>query len=145
MATGKINKRAVDALGPGVKDAYIWDATVKGFALKVTPRGTKTYLFEYKDRFRKTRRVTIGHHGVLTADQARERAKTLAAEVELGGDPASDRTKHRAALTVSQLADNWLSDHVETRRKAKTLEDYPSCLSSSSRVMRYCSGRGGGE
>ena len=75
MATGKINKRAVDARGPGVKDTYIWDATVKGFALKVTPRGTKTYLFEYKDSSRKTRRVTIGHHGVLTADQARERAK----------------------------------------------------------------------
>ena len=124
MATGKINKRAVDALGPGVKDTYIWDATVKGFALKVTPRGTKTYLFEYKDSSRKTRRVTIGHHGVLTADQARERAKTLAAEVELGGDPASDRTKHRAALTVSQLAESWLSDHVGARRKAKTLHDY---------------------
>ena len=124
MATGKINKRSIDALSPGVKDAYLWDFTVKGFALKVTPRGTKTYLFEYKDRSRKTRRVTIGHHGVLTADQARERAKTLAAEVELGGDPASDRTKHRAALTVAQLAEKWLSDHVETRRKAKTLEDY---------------------
>ena len=124
MATGKINKRAVDALGPGVKDTYIWDATVKGFALKVTPRGTKTYLFEYKDSSRKTRRVTIGHHGVLTADQARERAKTLAAEVELGGDTASHRTKRRAALTVSQLADSWLSDHVAARRKATTLHDY---------------------
>ena len=124
MATGKINKRAVDALGPGVKDTYIWDATVKGFALKVTPRGTKTYLFEYKDSSRKTRRVTIGHHGSITADQARERAKTLAAEVELGGDPASDRTRRRTALTVSQLAESWLSDHVEARRKAKTLHDY---------------------
>ena len=99
MATGKINKRSIDALSPGDKDAYLWDSTVKGFALKVTPRDTKTYLFEYKDRSRKTRRVTIGHHGVLTADQARERAKTLAAEVELGGD-------------------------IEARRKAKTLHDY---------------------
>jgi integrase len=124
MATGKINKRAVDALGPGAKDAYLWDATVKGFALKVTPRGTKTYLFEYKDRSRKTRRVTIGHHGVITADQAREKAKTLAAEVELGGDPASDRKKHRSAPTVSDLSDLWLSDHVSARRKAKTLHDY---------------------
>ncbi len=124
MATGKINKRAVDALGPGVKDTYIWDATVKGFALKVTPRSTKTYLFEYKDSSRKTRRVTIGHHGVITADQARERAKTLAAEVELGGDPASDRTEHRTAPTVSELAGQWLTDHVQARRKAKTLLDY---------------------
>jgi integrase len=124
MATGKINKRSIDALSPGDKDAYLWDSTVKGFALKVTPRGTKTYLFEYKNRSRTTRRKTIGRHGVLTADQARERAKMLAAEVELGGDPASDHTKHRAALTVAQLADEWLSDHVKTRRKAKTLGDY---------------------
>jgi integrase len=129
MATGKINKRAVDAFGPGVKDAYIWDATVKGFALKVTPHGTKTYLFEYKDSSRKTRRVTIGHHGVLTADQARVRARALDAAVELGGDPASDRTKQRAALTVSELANCWLSDHVAVRRKAKTLRDYQGWVS----------------
>jgi integrase len=124
MATGKINKRTVDTLSSGAKDSYLWDAAIKGFALKITPRGTKTYLFEYKDRSRKTRRVTIGHHGVITADQAREKAKTLAAEVELGGDPASDRTKHRAELSVSELASRWLSDHVAARRKAKTLHDY---------------------
>jgi integrase len=128
MATGKINKRTVDALTPGPKDAYIWDVPIKGFALKVTPRGTRTYLFEYKDRSRKTRRVTIGHHGIITAEQAREKAKALAAEVELGGDPAADRTGHRTASTVSALADQWLSDHVETRRKSKTLRDYRGWL-----------------
>jgi integrase len=128
MATGKVSKRSVDAFGPGDKDAYLWDAVIKGFALKVTPPGTKTYLFEYKDRSRKTRRVTIGRHGVITADQAREKAGTLAAEVSLGGDPASAKTKHRAASTVSELADQWLSDHVEARRKAKTLSDYRGWL-----------------
>jgi integrase len=128
MATGKINKSTADKLSPGLKDAYVWDTAIKGFSLKITPPGTKTYLFEYKDRSRKTRRVTIGHHGVITAEQARERAKTLAAEVELGGDPASDKASHRTALRVSELADRWLSEHVKARRKPKTLHDYRGWL-----------------
>jgi integrase len=128
MATGKISKRTVDAAKPDAKDTYVWDVAIKGFALKVTPPGTKTYLFEYKDRSRKTRRVTIGHHGVITAEQARERAKALAAEVELGGNPAADRTGHRAALRVSELADRWMSEHVKVRRKPKTARDYRGWL-----------------
>ena len=95
MAIGKINKRTVDATNPATKDTYVWDLAIKGFALKVTPPGTKTYLFEYKDRSRKTRRVTIGRHGVITAEQARDRAKTIAADVELGGDPAAERSRVR--------------------------------------------------
>jgi len=55
MTTAKINKRAVDAQKPASKDQYLWDSLTKGFALKTTPRGTKTYLFEYKDKSRKTR------------------------------------------------------------------------------------------
>ncbi len=128
MATGKISKRTVDAITPAPKDTYVWDTTIKGFALKVTPPGTKTYLFEYKDRSRKTRRVTIGHHGVITAEQARDKAKTLAAEVELGGDPAADKSSHRAAPRVSELADRWISEHVKARRKQKTSHDYRGWL-----------------
>ena len=77
VATGKITKRSADTLRPTNKDCYLWDSAIKGFALKVTPRGTKTYLYEYKDNSRKTRRVTIGHHGTITADQARNRAGLL--------------------------------------------------------------------
>ncbi len=128
MATGKISKRSADALSPAAKDAYLWDSMVKGFALKVTPRGTKTYFFEYKDRHRKTRRVTIGHHGVITAEQARDKAKVLAAEVELGGDPAAERSDQKAAPTVSTLAKQWLDEHVSARRKSKTLRDYRGWL-----------------
>jgi integrase len=128
MATGKISKRTADALTPAPKDAYLWDGMVKGFALKVTPRGTKTYLFEYKDDHRKTRRVTIGHHGVITAEQARDKAKALAAEVELGGNPAAERSDRKSAATVSSLAEQWIEEHVAARRKAKTLHDYRGWL-----------------
>ena len=35
MATGKIGKRTVDALIPSIKDTYVWDIAIKGFAVKV--------------------------------------------------------------------------------------------------------------
>jgi hypothetical protein len=33
---GKITKRTVDAIESGEKDVFLWDADLKGFALKVT-------------------------------------------------------------------------------------------------------------
>ena len=128
MATGKITKRAVDALTAGDKDTYLWDSAIKGFALKVTPRGTKTYLYEYKDDLRKTRRVTIGHHGVITAEQARTKAGKIAADVELGGDPAANHSRHKSAPTVASLAEQWMQDHIAVRRKPKTINDYRGWL-----------------
>ena len=42
MATGKITKTAVESVAlpaPG-KRAYLWDATLKGFGVMVTDKGT---------------------------------------------------------------------------------------------------------
>ena len=42
---GKITKRDVDALAPGDRDAFLWEAgdgAIKGFGVKVTPQGKKT-------------------------------------------------------------------------------------------------------
>ena len=122
MATGKITKRSVDGVKPGPRDAYLWDSEIKGFALKVTPPGTRTYLFEYKAARRRTRRVTIGHHGKITPDQARKRAVQLAAEVELGSDPAAVIATKRQAPTVRELAEEWMADHVQSKRKTQNSE-----------------------
>lgn len=64
----KLTKRVVDEAKPGVNDLLIWDTQLKGFGLKVTPTGTKTYLYQYRigGRAGKTRRVTIGKHGSST-------------------------------------------------------------------------------
>ena len=70
----KITKRTVDAARPGKSDLFIWDEDVTGFGLKVTPKGKKFYLLEYRMGVRQ-RRYTIGRHGApLTPDVARELA-----------------------------------------------------------------------
>ena len=67
MATGKITKRSVEGLTIAErKEVYLWDSDLKGFGVKITPKGKRVYLIQYKTRLGKTRtrRVTIGQHGV---------------------------------------------------------------------------------
>lgn len=97
MAKAPITKRTVDSAKPGATEYVVWDdggkETIKGFGLKVTPAGSKVYIFQYRlarpGLADKTapRKYTIGRHGNLAPDQARSRAKQLAAMVEQGVDP----------------------------------------------------------
>lgn len=92
MATGKITNTAVEGVArPSIgKRAYLWDATLKGFGVMVTDKGTRSYLVQYRigGRGNPTRRVKIGHHGSpWTADTARKRAAELLEQVRREVDP----------------------------------------------------------
>ena len=125
MATGRISKRSVDALKPGERDVYLWDRELPGFGLKVTPASGRTYLVQYRVAGRKgrTRRVTIGRHGPLTPEQARQEAKRILGEVAAGQDPAEDRTRARQAITVAELCELYLSEGVATKKASTVAMD----------------------
>lgn len=130
MATGTITKRAVDGIKPSGADQYLWDDALPGFGLKVTPGGARVYLLKYRMGGREsvTRRYTIGKHGPLTPDQARNRARELAAMVAHGIDPrqieldaiaaadeakreAETKTKLEGELTFEKVAGRWLEHY----------------------------------
>ncbi|PQZ79474.1 MULTISPECIES: site-specific integrase [unclassified Brevundimonas] len=120
MATLKLTKTSVEAVSPGVKDIYCWDAQLSRFGLRVTPSGSRIYLIQYRSRAvagepPKTRRITIGHHGKpWTVDQARSEAKRLLAQVDLAGDPfaarEADRFARRAAIDAAEVEALRLAD-----------------------------------
>lgn len=74
-----LTKRVIDAIAADpARDVFHWDGgngAVKGFGLRVRKSGRKTFVFQYDDAGGKTRRVTIGHFGALTVEQAREAAR----------------------------------------------------------------------
>ena len=121
-----ISKRTVDAAKPGAKDTYVWDQELKGFGLKVTPAGRKVYLVQYRLGGRKgrTRRVTIGAHGILTADEARSRAKKLLGEVAAGRDPAALVDETRSSNGLGELLAKFLEEHGEDKLKESTATEY---------------------
>ena len=83
----KITKQAVESLNPGTKDRFLWDTELPMFGCKITPKGRRVYLLQYRIKGRSSR-YTIGIHGVWTDREARKIAKRLLHDIALGRDPA---------------------------------------------------------
>ncbi|MCH2520215.1 MAG: Arm DNA-binding domain-containing protein, partial [Dehalococcoidia bacterium] len=64
----KLTKRVIDELKPMEKDQFYWDTGITGLALKVTPKGKKTFLVQYRPggRGTPTRKMFIGPFGEVT-------------------------------------------------------------------------------
>ncbi|TWB19221.1 site-specific integrase [Nitrospirillum bahiense] len=123
----KITKKLVDQVQPGHVDIVIFDTVLKGFLLKVTPKGTKTYLVRYRMGGRATplQKFTIGRHGSpWTPETARTEAERLLGRVRLGGNPVEEkRARLVQAFTVADLADRYLLQHAGTKNKPSTVAE----------------------
>lgn len=118
MAALKISKRGVDAAKvPQDRDAYYWDTDCKGFGLRVTPKGVRSFVFQYRLKSRPARRLTIGKYGNLTPEQARTIAEAHSFSVAQGFDPVeAEKKRARAAITlefesyVARFVDGYLKE-----------------------------------
>lgn len=121
MPSMKITKRAIDAAPvPAANDALYWDCDPQGpqgFGLRVTPRGVKSFIFQYRLKGRAARRVTLGRYGNLTQEQARNLAREHSHAVAAGRDPVeAQRKQARDARNlgfegyVDRFVDGYLKD-----------------------------------
>lgn len=116
----KITKRIVEAMKPGLRDAFLWDTDIPGFGCKVTPKGARIYLLQYS-RGGRARRFTIGRHGAeFTADEARRKAGSLRGMVADGKDPATAKAEEKGAPTLAVFADRYLAEHADVKKKASS-------------------------
>lgn len=107
----KITKRTVDALKPRPKDDFfVWDLELRGFGVRVKPRGTKTFVIQYRNLEGRTRRYVLGQYGALTVVRARELAKVKLASVIEGADPSAERRAVREGLTIAEVCDWYLKE-----------------------------------
>src|SRR5688572_8986295 len=107
----KLTKRTIDAAHPkAFGDVFIWDDELPAYGLRVKPSGSKAFLLQYRNRNGRSRRVTLGRYGIVTADQARDLARNALSEVAKGGDPAAVRAADRDALTVAELCRRYLDE-----------------------------------
>lgn len=117
----KITKRVVDAASPKERDSFVWDSEAKGFGLKVTPKGRKVYVVQYRMLGQSTKRYTIGKHGSpWTPDGARTEALRILGMVANEQDPSAEKKAKKLDITVSELCDLYVSEGARTK-KASTL------------------------
>ena len=122
MPSIKINKREVDAL-PLVEAGQViyWDRTLKGFGIRITP-GSKTYVVQKKIDGRAVR-ISLGAHGLLTPDQARDMALQELAAMARGINPRVEKQAARAAqVTLGDAFGEYLLARKEL--KPRTIVDY---------------------
>ena len=115
----KLTKRAVDALQSAEADYFVWDSEIVSFGIRAMRSGAKTYQAQYRKGGR-TRRVSLGRHGNITAEQARLKAREVMGLVAKGENPAEEISLHRRAPTIGALCDRFLVDHVAERCKPST-------------------------
>ena len=118
----KITKKRVESIKPSDRDVLEWDDELRGFGVRIKPSGVRSYIIQYRNRFGRSRRLTIGTHGRLTAVEARKEARLLLSEVDRGGDPAADRVNARHALKFAEFAERYMTDYVPGKKKPSTLE-----------------------
>lgn len=87
------------------------DADLIGFGVQVRPSGRKTFTLDYSFE-RRRRRIFIGDYPEWPVTAAREEAKRLKREIDRGVDPLAIREERFDALTVAELVQRYLSDHV---------------------------------
>lgn len=120
MAGKRLTKRLIDGLKTTGTDYVVWDSDLPGFGVRVRESGSKTFIVHYRagrGRNALQRKWTIGATSKLTPEEARTEAKQRVGEVAKGDDPAAARARKRREMTIREVADLYLAEHVRSHNK----------------------------
>lgn len=114
-----LSNRAVEKLVVH-KDTVFWDGDLTGFGVRVYPTGSKVYIAQARGP-RGPKRVTVGRHGVIGAEQARQRAALIIARIRAGEEAIPKRLQPTGGPTVAALAERYLTEYISVRCKPSTV------------------------
>ena len=123
-----LSNRTVAALKVA-RDTVFWDRDLTGFGVRVYPTGGKVYVAQARGPDG-PKRITVGRHDVLHADQARQRAALIIARIKAGEEPVPLPLAARVngGPTVADLAARYLEEHVEVKLKPNTQRQFRGVL-----------------
>jgi integrase len=110
---------AFGVLKISIRDKILWDTEVKGFGLRVTRNGAKSYVFKYRlgrGRNGVSKQIRSGG-GDMHPEKARGIARDWRELVAKGGDPAAKRDELATAPTVAQLCDDYMERHAKPNKR----------------------------
>jgi integrase len=117
----------------GRKDRLVFDSACPGLGVRVTAKGTRTFIAQWTDPATKRKvREPLGLWGALTIDQAREAARARLGAVAKGINPKAERERQKTEverrraeaereraetmLTFAALVEEWTALHLSHRR-----------------------------
>ncbi len=113
----RLTKRVVDDLvSDDRRGQKFYDSTLPGFCVAVYASGKKVFMVRYGTRERRSW-ITIGTYGVLTIEQARDRARELLSKATLGQNPAAEIEANKTAPTFEDWRKNYVLE-IQKRKKS---------------------------
>jgi integrase len=95
----------------------------EGFGVRVTAKGVRSFVVDYRTRAGQKRRYTIGRCKDWSVNTAREKAKAVLFGAKKGEDPIQERSDEREAPTVATLAGRYIEEHLPSKRPSSQHDD----------------------
>ena len=122
----KLTDRSIDALRARAARYEVWDESRKGFGVRVTPRGVKSFVWVYHFQG-KPRRLTFGAYPALSLADAGVKLAEAKQLLDRGIDPGSrvvaERIADRQAETVADLVDTYLERYARPRKRSASEDE----------------------
>src|SRR5262249_52201267 len=117
----RLTDRSIEALKPKAARYEAWDETRKGFGVRVTPRGVKSFVWLYHFDGR-PRRLTFGTYPRLSLAGAglklAEAKNLLAKGIDPGSRAVAEHEADRHAETASDLVASYLERYARARKRS---------------------------
>ena len=129
----RLTKKAMESIPVTGQRQIFFDDDLPGLAIRVSEIGRISFYFVYrygKGRAAIKRWLNIGVFPSMTPEQARQKVKSLAAEVVMGGDPVKDAKDAKNSSTVADLAGLFFEQHVEAKLKAASQRLYRGIINN---------------
>ena len=125
----KLTEKRVHSCRPDpARDVYLRDTEQVGFGVRVKPSGSRSYFIEYRAPSGRNRRMSLGPIGRYRLEEARAIAREHFAAIARGFDPLVQRRAARDKLTVAELAELYLDEHLRPTCKPSTIYEYDRIL-----------------
>ena len=81
LVAGAFTKTGINRMRcpPGKSEAFFWDATCSGFGLRALKSGRRSWIYQYRDDHKRTRRIALGDVSAVSLNTARAAARRHAA------------------------------------------------------------------
>jgi integrase len=124
MPTIRLNASTVAALKPRDVSYITYDAVARGFGVRTTPAGAKSYVLTYRLKDGHQRRMTVGRVDQMLVIDARKEAQALLLRIGQGEDPLAELEAEISAPTMVQLWDRYVAEHmIPNKRPRSRVED----------------------
>ena len=122
MATMTLTDKVIRSLSvdKGVLD--VRDRSFRGFGIRVTAGGTKSFFIIYPSNGRR-RRFHLGRYLTVTLAKARAKARQTLVQVEEGHDPQADKMERRQTDTFADLCALFLELYARPRHSKAWLTE----------------------